>query len=417
MPVLEAVLDNPEILRLVFQPNSSRFRNCKNAIDGSYSVEEDIHIAYRYHPSAEKKAVFIIFHGNSENVSDYDPSIHYFHNRLEASVLVVEFRGYGRSTGSPKLTKLLSDAEALVPELPSILAESLDLPWILLGRSMGSSCAVHLATKYIQHFAGLVIDSGFTDLRKLPMVEIISGHVRVDDLPDPFRQCDKLGSLQVPLLVLHGERDRIAPVSMGQDLHDAVPHTLDKFGGPYTLAVIKRFENAGHNDLMEKNSTHYFESLEMFHSKVVAFREEFRDMAQQACLCAQCAAMQAAKAAQNHAEAVSWKLPSKPLAAAGYLKGGKLFVSFRPPSANGGAEVIKYVLTNNSSGDTLAVTSSRIRQLVIDNWLESQPLSEMSICAVNVEGQGPGSVIQKKSKYGVVGRIFKCTTDTDQGTP
>ena len=75
------------------------------------------------------------------------------------------------------LSTLLTDAEAVIPALPGVLQEFATCPLILFGRSIGSTCAVHLATKYEDMFKGLVLESGLTKITELPMVQQLSGKV------------------------------------------------------------------------------------------------------------------------------------------------------------------------------------------------------------------------------------------------
>jgi hypothetical protein len=67
-------------------------------------------------------SLVVYFHGNAEVTTDYDSAAPEF-AAIGASLMVVDFAGYGWSTGSPKISTLPADAEAVSRHLPSILAE------------------------------------------------------------------------------------------------------------------------------------------------------------------------------------------------------------------------------------------------------------------------------------------------------
>jgi pimeloyl-ACP methyl ester carboxylesterase len=182
--------------------------------------------------------------------------------------LAVDFRGYGWSTGSPLLSTLTSDAESVVPALPNILREHgyESSPLMLFGRSIGSTCAVHLASKYSHIFKALVIESGLTVITELPMVArlammIPGGDQLLGSIPDIFQQRQKLSTCPLPLLVIHGEDDQIAPVQQGQDLYDASPSPMKQ---------LCRLPDAGHNDLLHVHHTQYFATIQNFVTAVLS---------------------------------------------------------------------------------------------------------------------------------------------------
>ena len=92
---------------------------------------------------------------------------------LPASLLVFEYRGYGWSSNQfPKFSTLLSDAEACLNAVPSILGsgDGSVPPMVVYGRSMGSLCACHLARRFSDDLAGVVVESGMSAMRRLSEV-------------------------------------------------------------------------------------------------------------------------------------------------------------------------------------------------------------------------------------------------------
>ena len=147
----------------------------------------------------------------------------------------------------PALRHLSHDADKVAEALPGLLEEHglAGAPCVLWGRSIGATCAIHLAAKHGEHFKGCVIESGLMDIKSLPMVMQMSfmlpgGPALLQNLPDPLGTLGKLGEVTIPLLVIHGDHDEIVPVSQGQQCHDDAA-SEDK--------AIEIFENGDHNGL------------------------------------------------------------------------------------------------------------------------------------------------------------------------
>jgi hypothetical protein len=124
-----------------------------------------------------------------------------------------------------------------------------------MGRSLGTACAIHMAHENPAGFRGLIIESGFTELLKLSIISAALGK-----LAEPINSVQKMRDIQLPLLVIHGERDTLIPVEQGQSLYDASPATLKR---------IIRIPGAGHNDLLMYGVSSYFEAIESFVAAVM----------------------------------------------------------------------------------------------------------------------------------------------------
>jgi alpha-beta hydrolase superfamily lysophospholipase len=236
-------LDNPLILTFLFhprpaEPNTSRL---DKVFDGAIEVEQDVLLGYRLYAHEPGAPIILLFHGNGEVAPDYD-DVAPLYRHAGASLMVVDYRGYGWSTGTPLVSKLLPDVEAVYELLPDVLAEAglAGSPLIVMGRSLGSACAVELASRHPGALKGMIIESGFAHVVPLlarlglPMIDRVG-------VSDPINNIGKMTLMSVPLLIIHGEEDTLIPVEEGQALHDA---------SPATLKTIKRVRGAGHNDLL-----------------------------------------------------------------------------------------------------------------------------------------------------------------------
>jgi uncharacterized protein len=176
----------------------------------------------------------LLCHGNAGNVGDRVPHAAVL-TAAGFDVLLFDYRGYGRSGGRPSEEGTYRDARAALNRL-------LEQPGVdparvfYLGESLGGAVALDLALE--RPPAGLVLLSAFTGVREL-------GHqhypfVPAALIPDAYPTLRKIHKLRAPLLVLHGDRDDIVPLSQGRALFEAAP-------GPKRIHV---FPGLGHNDLV-----------------------------------------------------------------------------------------------------------------------------------------------------------------------
>jgi uncharacterized protein len=176
----------------------------------------------------------LLCHGNAGNVGD-----RVLHAALLTAagfdVLLFDYRGYGRSTGRPSEVGTYRDARAA-------LACLLDQPGvdparvIYLGESLGGAVALDLALE--RPPAGLVLLATFTGVRDLGRLHYPL--VPAALIPDAYPALRRIGELNAPLLVLHGDRDEIVPLAQGTALFEAAP-------GSKRMHVL---HGRGHNDLV-----------------------------------------------------------------------------------------------------------------------------------------------------------------------
>lgn len=207
--------DTEEFNRRLFFPRGDVTAAPPNAVDIEVPVPgASLHL--RVHPSEEASATVLLFHGNGEVVADYDGAASRY-AEAGAALAVVDYRGYGRSTGSPTLRATIGDAPLVLAALTSFIEEQrvsgregVPSRLVVMGRSLGSACAAELYGALPPHVAGFILESGSSDLlglvwrRGLPIPREISPEDR-----DTFDPLPKLRRGQQPLLVLHGERDQI----------------------------------------------------------------------------------------------------------------------------------------------------------------------------------------------------------------
>jgi uncharacterized protein len=163
------------------------------------------------------RAVVLFCHGNGGNVAYWSEALRNLYSQAGVSVLLFDYRGYGRSEGTPDEAGVLADARAARTWLAQ-RAGITEQEVVLMGRSLGGAVAVDLAAA--QPARALILESTFTSLpdvaahhyRWLPVRLLI--RTRFDSL-------GKIGNYHGPLLQSHGTADTIVPFPLGRRLFDA----------------------------------------------------------------------------------------------------------------------------------------------------------------------------------------------------
>lgn len=187
----------------------------------------------RVHAAPRASGTLLLFHGNGEVVADYDDAALQF-ARAGVALAVVDYRGYGRSTGSPTLRRVVGDARAV--------AEAVR-PRVVMGRSLGGLAAHELYARPVAGMAGVILESALFDLRALILRRGLAPPASFDDDERAtFEPAGKLAAGRLPLLVLHGERDDLIMLDEARAAFAAAgTAAADK-----TLVVVPR---RGHNDI------------------------------------------------------------------------------------------------------------------------------------------------------------------------
>jgi fermentation-respiration switch protein FrsA (DUF1100 family) len=148
-------------------------------------------------------------------------------------LLALCYRGYGGSSGHPTEKGLLLDARAAYDFAAAHVAPK---RIVLFGESLGTGVAVALAAE--RPAGALILDAPFTSAADIGASAYPYVPVRWL-IRDAFRSDERIANVSAPLLVLHGERDRIVPIRFGEKLFALAR-------GPKRMA---RFPDGGHVDL------------------------------------------------------------------------------------------------------------------------------------------------------------------------
>jgi pimeloyl-ACP methyl ester carboxylesterase len=257
-----SALDRPEVLMFLFhpRPEPGPWKTPESGTDDSISdqrdhliaIEKDVVIGGRFHMAEKSGCNILFFHGNGEIVADYDDLAPLF-NRMGINFLAVDYRGYGRSTGSPTVTGMMRDCHVIFDYVQNWLREnSYPGPLIAMGRSLGSASVLELACHYPDRLDALVVESGFAYAGPLLRLLGIDPQALGFEEEAGFRNVDKIGNFTKPTLIIHAEFDHIIPLSDGKALFEA---------SPSPNKTMLEIPGANHNDIFMRGMNEYMAAL------------------------------------------------------------------------------------------------------------------------------------------------------------
>jgi fermentation-respiration switch protein FrsA (DUF1100 family) len=197
------------------------------------STDDGLSLRSWYLPQHSGRPVVAYFHGNGGHIGYRVERLLRF-AREGYGVLMLEYRGYGGNPGVPTETGFYTDARAALGflEREGVAPSRL----VLYGESLGSGVAVELAAQH--DAAGLILEAPFTSV-----AEVAQHHFpyvpAARMVIDRFDSLSRIGKVRTPILVLHGERDRVVPIRYGRALFNVAPEPKEGWFVP----------EAGHEDL------------------------------------------------------------------------------------------------------------------------------------------------------------------------
>lgn len=202
------------------------------------------------HPSA--RGTMLYCHGNTGSIAHRIGVFRHL-QRLRVNLLAFDYRGYGRSQGSPSEAGLYRDVRAAYQHLIGPLRQP-PREIILFGHSLGGAVAVDCAVD--TPMAGLIVQSSFTHIRDAAkaMFPTLPLHLAATR---EFRSIEKVSRIETPKLFIHGDCDESVPVELGRRLFEAAAE-------PKELFIVRR---AGHNDVHRHGGWSYLRRLSRFRNR------------------------------------------------------------------------------------------------------------------------------------------------------
>lgn len=184
--------------------------------DAWFTADDGTKLHGWYCPVDKPKSVILYTHGNGGNITHRIDHLRKLQSDLKSTTLIFDYRGYGRSEGTPTVAGILKDARAARKYLAD-KANVKESQIVLLGESLGGAVAVTLAGE--DGARGLVLENTFSSLK-----DVATHHYPKLAWMVPAGKLDSLAMIKKysgPLLQCHGDTDRTIPYALGQKLNEA----------------------------------------------------------------------------------------------------------------------------------------------------------------------------------------------------
>ena len=221
------------LIMYVFQRKLLYYPNINSQIisDGLIHSFENINIKTKdninlkgwFHLKDLKKKTILFFHGNAGTLGDRIYKLNFLGN-LDVNFLIIAWRGYSGSSGKPSEFGLYQDAKSALNWLNS--KGITDDKIVLYGESLGTSVAIEVGQN--RDFAGMILESPFTS-----MVDLGRKHYPLFPikllLKDKYESKNKIKNIKFPVLIMHGEKDKVVPFYMGKEIYNLANKPKSKY--------------------------------------------------------------------------------------------------------------------------------------------------------------------------------------------
>ena len=207
----------------------------------NFDVEPGVRINGLHFFRAAPKGLILYFHGNTRSIKGWAKYAKDFY-RYDYDVILVDYRGFGKSTGERKEKEMLEDVQFIYSMLVQQYTEN---HLIVYGRSLGSGFAAKLASDNKPRC--LILDSPYYNFRKvverflpiLPVRYVLRYHLRTDKW---------IRKVNCPTYIIHGTRDWLIPIRHSEELQKLSPRKI----------TLIRIHGGGHNNLPRFDEYHNF---------------------------------------------------------------------------------------------------------------------------------------------------------------
>jgi uncharacterized protein len=207
----------------------------------NFDVSEGVRINGLHFFREAPKGLVLYFHGNTRSIKGWAKYAKDFY-RYDYDVVLIDYRGFGKSTGKRNESDMLNDVQFVYTALKDQYGEA---HLIVYGRSLGSGFAAKVASDNYPRY--LILDAPYYNFRKvierflpiLPIRFVLRYHLRTDRW---------ISKIRCPIYILHGTRDWLIPIKHSEQLQKISPRKI----------TLIRIEGGGHNNLPKFPEYHNF---------------------------------------------------------------------------------------------------------------------------------------------------------------
>ena len=213
--------------KLLYYPNFNSHLTGEGLIHSFENIniktKDNINLKGWFHLKDPEKKTILFLHGNAGTLDNRIYKLNFLGN-LNVNFLIIAWRGYSGSTGKPSEFGLYQDAKSALNWLNS--KEITDDKIVLYGESLGTSVAIEVGQN--KDFAGMILESPFTS-----MIDLGGKHYPIFPikllLKDKYESKNKIKNIKFPVLIMHGEKDKIVPFYMGKEIYNLANEPKSKY--------------------------------------------------------------------------------------------------------------------------------------------------------------------------------------------
>ena len=177
-------------------------------------TDDNIELIAWHHKKKGNYKTILFLHGNAGSLENRIHKINHF-NDMDVNFLIVAWRGFSGNKGKPTENGLYIDAKSAVKWLKNKGVNEEDI--IIYGESLGTGVGTEIAQN--KNFAGIILESPFTSMVDAGADKYPIFPIRFL-LKDKYESDKKIKNIKSPILIMHGEVDKIVPFWMGKKMYD-----------------------------------------------------------------------------------------------------------------------------------------------------------------------------------------------------
>ena len=177
-------------------------------------TDDNIELVAWHHKKNDNYKTILFLHGNAGSLENRIHKINHF-NDMDVNFLIVAWRGFSGNKGKPTENGLYIDAKSAVKWLKNKGVNEEEI--IIYGESLGTGVGTEIAQN--KNFAGIILESPFTSMVDAGADKYPIFPIRLL-LKDKYESYKKIKNIKSPILIMHGEVDKIVPFWMGEKMFE-----------------------------------------------------------------------------------------------------------------------------------------------------------------------------------------------------